>query len=66
MHPHLFRSNQISYPRGCYTKRDNLTDFPRRRRKQCKSSFNGNDYIKVGYLGRKGYDTLACILIYEF
>ena len=22
MHPHLYRSNQISCPRGCYTKRD--------------------------------------------
>ena len=30
MHLHLYRSNQISYRRGCYTytKRDSLTDFP--------------------------------------
>ena len=55
MHPHLYRSNQISYPRGCYTKRESLTDF--------KSSFHGNDYINVGYLGKEVYDTLACSLI---
>ena len=31
MHPpavvYLHRSNQVSYPRGCYTKRDSLKDF---------------------------------------
>ena len=43
MHPHLYRSNPISYLRGCYTKRDSLTDFPSHTKTECKSSFNGND-----------------------
>ena len=52
MHPHLYKSNQISYPRGCFTKRDILR-FPLDEDNQCKSIFNGNEYIKVAYLVRK-------------
>ena len=63
MHPHLYRSNQISFPRGCYTKRDSLTDFPLQKKTECKSSFNGNVFIEVGYLGKEVYDTPACSLI---
>ena len=45
------------------TRRDSLTDFHMQRKIEYKSSFIGNDYKKVVYIGREVYDTPASSLI---
>ena len=57
----IFRTLQLAI-RGAVTQKE--TQISHRRRKlSVKAVFNGNDYIKVGYLGKEVYDTPSCSLI---
>ena len=40
---------------GLLHKKDSLSDFPSKKKTECKSSFNGNNLIKVRYLGKEVY-----------
>ena len=42
------------------------TEFHLQRTSEYKSGFIGNDYKKVGYLGKEVYNTSACSLVKEF
>ena len=41
---YLYRSNAVSCPRKCYTRRDSLIDFHSSEKTEYISSFHGNDY----------------------
>ena len=60
---YLYRSNSVSRLSGCYTRSDSLTDFHSLKYIRCNSSFIGNDYQKVGYLGKEVHNTPAYSLI---
>ena len=53
------RSGCYVYWRGCCTRSDSFTDFHSLKKIEYKSSFIGNDYQTVGYLGRDVYNTTA-------
>ena len=54
---------QLVVPRGCSTRSDSFTDVHSLRKIEHKSSFIGNDYQIVGYLGKEVYNTQAYSLI---
>ena len=60
------RSGCYVYWRGCHTRSDSFTDFHSLKKIEYKSSFIGNDYQIVGYLGKEVYNTTAYSLIYDF
>ena len=45
---------------------DSFSDFHSLKKIEYKSSFIGNNYQTVGYLGKKVYNTTAYSLIYDF
>ena len=51
---------------GVNTRSDSFTDFHSLKKIEYKSSFIGNDYQTVGYLGKEVYNTTAYSLIYDF
>ena len=53
----------VAVRRGVNTRRDSLRDFHLQWKIEYKSSFIGNNYIKVVYLGKEVYDTPACSLV---
>ena len=65
--PYLYGSNVHSQlwqcRSGVNTRIDSLKDFHLHWKIKYKSSFNGNDNIKVGYLGKEVYTTSACCLV---
>ena len=60
------RAGLYVYWRGCYTRSDSFTDFHSLKKIKYKSSFIGNDYQTVGYLGKEAYNTTAYSLIQVF
>ena len=51
---------------GVNARSDSFTDFHSLKKIEYKSSFIGNDYQTVGYLGKEVYNTTAYSLIYDF
>ena len=51
---------------GVNARSDSFSDFHSLKKIEYKSSFIGNDYQTVGYLGKEVYNTTAHSLIYDF
>ena len=51
---------------GVNARSDSFLDFHSLKKIEYKSSFIGNDYQTVGYLGKKLYNTTTYSLIYDF
>ena len=51
---------------GVNTRSDSFTDLHSLTKIEYKSSFIGNDYQTVGYLGKEVFNTTAYSLIYDF
>ena len=51
---------------GVNARSDSFSDFHSLKKIEYKSSFIGNDYQTVGYLGKEVYNTTAYSLIYDF
>ena len=51
---------------GCYIRSDSFTDLHSLKKIEYKSSFIGNDYQTVWYLGKVVYNTTAYSLIEDF
>ena len=51
---------------GVNTRSDSFADFHSLKKIEYKSSFIGNDYQTVGYLGKEVYNTTAYSLICDF
>ena len=51
---------------GVNARSDSFSDFHSLKKIEYKSSFIGNDYQTVEYLGKEVYNTTAYSLIYDF
>ena len=51
---------------GVNARSDSFSDFHSLKKIEYKSSFIGNDYQTVRYLGKEVYNTMADSLVYDF